>query len=180
MTLWVFGYGSLMWNPEFDYQERRRACVHGFTRGFSMASVHHRGTAEHPGLVLALDPKRGGSCEGLAFRVAPKDEVEVIQALRERELISSAYIEATLPAQFDGHRQERVLAFIMDQSHAQYRGHLTLEEQAQIIAQAVGGRGPNWEYLYNTAAHLRDLGVEDPDMNWLETRVREIRGECLA
>lgn len=180
MSLWVFGYGSLMWNPEFDYVQKRRACVHGFSRGFSMASVHHRGTAESPGLVLALDPNRTARCEGIAFQVAPENEPAVIQALRERELISSAYIEATLPAQFDTGDTIEVLAFIMDQSHVQYRGHLSLEEQAQIIAISVGGRGPNWEYLYNTAAHLRDLGVEDHDLNWLEDRVREIRHERLA
>ena len=180
MSLWVFGYGSLMWNPEFDYLQKRRACVHGFTRGFSMASVHHRGTAEAPGLVLALDPQLGAQCEGIVFEVAAHNEAAVIQALRERELVSSAYIEAILPAQFDGGSSIQVLAFIMDQSHTQYCGHLTLEEQAQIIARSVGGRGPNWDYLYNTAAQLRELGVDDADMNWLEVRVREIRHERLA
>ena len=94
-ALWVFGYGSLMWNPGFGYAERVLASLPGFARTFCMRSIHHRGTVEKPGLVLALDPHPGAHCRGLAFRVTPGEEGGTLAYLRERELISSAYLEET-------------------------------------------------------------------------------------
>ena len=88
MTIWVFGYGSLLWNPGFDPAEAVTATLSGYHRSFCMLSIHHRGTAEKPGLVLALD-EADATCTGVAFRVAPADQVRVLAELRERELISS-------------------------------------------------------------------------------------------
>jgi cation transport protein ChaC len=139
-----------------------------------MRSIHHRGTPEAPGLVLALDPHPGAACHGLAFAVAPRHRDATVSYLRERELISSAYVERTLPLRLEDGRTVEALSYVVDTEHAQYCGGLPLEEQAQIIAGAVGGRGPNAEYLYNTAAHLAELGIEDADLTWLATRVREI------
>jgi glutathione-specific gamma-glutamylcyclotransferase len=173
-VMWVFGYGSLMWNPGFAFADRRRARLDGFHRCFCMRSVHHRGTPEHPGLVLALDAQRGAVCEGLAFAVPGADAPEVLDALRQRELISSAYLEARLPLQLQGGNRVEAVTFIVDPQHVQYCGTLDLEEQAGIIARAVGGRGPNTEYLWNTADHLAELGIHDADLTWLSSRVREL------
>jgi len=170
MTMWVFGYGSLLWNPGFEVEETQIGVMHGYARSFCMRSIHHRGTPEHPGLVLALDEQKGASCEGVALRVKAGTEAETLAYLRERELISSAYLEKNLTVHlYTGDKIEAV-TYMIDPDHAQYC-HLDLEEQAQVIAHAVGDRGPNTEYLHNTAAHLVELGIEDADLNWLSKRV---------
>jgi glutathione-specific gamma-glutamylcyclotransferase len=174
MTLWVFGYGSLMWNAGFPVAERSLATLAGHSRSFCMWSVHHRGTDAHPGLVLALDPRPGASVEGLALRAEDGHEEETLGYLRERELISSAYLEARVRLALEDGRGVDAVAFVVDTAHRQYCSHLTLEEQAQVIASAVGGRGPNTEYLWNTVSHLHELGIPDPDLDWLAHRVREI------
>ncbi len=173
--MWVFGYGSLVWNPEFPVAERIVARLHGFARSFCMSSIHHRGTPDLPGLVLALDARPEASCTGLGLRVAGGHEEATLAALRERELISSAYLERRLPLDLADGRKVEAVAYVVDQHHDQYRGRLPLEDQARIIADATGGRGPNDEYLYNTSAHLSDLGISDPDLDWLATRVRALR-----
>jgi len=174
--LWVFGYGSLLWNPGFAAVERRVARLWGWRRGFCMASIHHRGTEAAPGLVLALDAAAGAYCDGLAFRVAARDAAGVLAYLRGRELISSAYLETTQMVEFrDATRQDGVLTYVIDPRHAQYRGDLSLEDQARIIARAAGGRGPNDEYLRNTAAHLANMGLADADLDWLVDRVRALK-----
>lgn len=139
-----------------------------------MRSIHHRGTDEDPGLVLALDEAPGASCEGVALRAEPGQEAETLAYLRERELISSAYLEREVDLSLVDGRTVRALAYVIDATHVQYCGGLPLEEQAQIIARAVGGRGPNTEYLYNTASHLHELGLADPDLDWLVRRVQAI------
>ena len=174
--LWVFGYGSLIWNPGFPVVEQRIARLQGWHRSFCMSSIHHRGTVEAPGLVLALDAAEGAHCDGLAFRVEPADADATVTYLRERELISSAYLETRQRVGFrDGTVQGDVLTFVIDPKHEQYRGHLSLETQARIIAHAVGGRGSNDEYLINTAAHLTELGLADDDLDWLVGRVRALK-----
>ncbi len=176
MTMWVFGYGSLVWNPGFEYDERVIARLPGYHRSFCMRSVHHRGTHEDPGLVLALDRIDGTDCSGLAFSVKAGQEAAVLAYLRERELISSAYLEKDLDLELSDGRRVTAVTYVVDPDHVQYCGGMDLEEQAQIIAKAVGGRGPNTEYLYNTTAHLHELGIEDAELDWLVTRVRQIVG----
>ena len=148
----------------------------GWHRSFCMRSIHHRGTEENPGLVLALDRAAEAVCHGVAFRVQDGAEAETLATLRERELISSAYLEDWLPLEIDG-AQVTTLCYVIDPAHVQYCGGLPLAEQAQIIAQAVGGRGPNCEYLFNTADHLAQLGIEDADLSWLAAQVRALRAE---
>ncbi|MGB8812433.1 MAG: gamma-glutamylcyclotransferase [Paracoccaceae bacterium] len=172
---WVFGYGSLIWNPGFPVTETRVARLHGWHRSFCMRSIHHRGTVAAPGLVLALDRANGAHCDGVAFRVMPGSEAETLALLRERELISSAYLEEWLTVDLSGGGQAKTLAYVIDPDHVQYCGGLPLEEQARIIAQAIGGRGPNHEYLFNTTDHLLGLGIEDVDLTWLTNRVRDLR-----
>ena len=173
-ALWVFGYGSLIWHPGFAVAERAVARLDGWHRSFCMRSIHHRGTVEAPGLVLALDRADGAHCDGVAFRVEPGAEEATIAALRERELISSAYVEDWLTLRLADGRGVRALAYVIDPDHVQYCGGLALEEQAQIIAAATGGRGPNRDYLWSTAAHLAELGIADADLDWLADRVRAI------
>ena len=173
--LWIFGYGSLMWHPGFTHEEAVIASLPGYRRGFLMRSIHHRGTPERPGLVLALDRVRDGArvqpCTGLAFRVTPGTEPETMAALRERELISYAYKEARLPVDLADGRRVSAVTYVIDRAHPQYTGPLDLEEQARIIATAVGGRGPNREYLFNTHAHLARLGIRDAEIDWLVSRL---------
>ncbi|WP_424975593.1 gamma-glutamylcyclotransferase [Dinoroseobacter sp. S124A] len=172
--LWVFGYGSLIWNPEFPVAEQGIARLDGWHRSFCMRSIHHRGTETDPGLVLALDTAPDSYCDGVAFRVVPGTEAETMAALRERELVSSAYLEITAPVTLRDGRAVTAVTYVVDQAHVQYCGNLPLEDQAQIIARAVGGRGPNTEYLRNTESHLREIGLRDPDLAWLVARVEEL------
>ena len=173
MTLWVFGYGSLLWNPGFEPAEQEIATLQGYERSFCMRSIHHRGSVEDPGLVLALDKAEDGLCDGVAFRVEDGAEYDTLAYLRERELISSAYLEKFLPIELQGGYSAEAVVYVIDPHHVQYC-NLDKEEQARIIADAVGGRGPNTEYLYNTADHLSELGIADADLNWLADRVRSL------
>lgn len=179
-ALWIFGYGSLMWNPGFDHAERRIARLHGFHRSFCMRSIHHRGTPEEPGLVLALDAAAGAVCDGVAFAVAEAGREATLAYLRERELVSSAYLETVQEIELAGGERVPAVAFIVDTAHVQYCGGLPLDDQARIIARAVGGRGPNCEYLWNTVAALAGLGLHDPDLAWLADRVRQLRAAATG
>ncbi len=174
MALWVFGYGSLLWNPGFPVAETAIGELPGYARSFCMRSIHHRGTEADPGLVLALDQQPDASCTGMALRTAPGTEDTTLAYLRERELISSAYVEKTLDVNLTDGRTVSSLVYVVDETHVQYCGGLPLEDQAQIIAKAVGGRGPNTEYLYNTADHLRSVGLDDADLEWLTARVKAL------
>ena len=176
--LWVFGYGSLMWNPEFAHDEAVLATLEGWHRSFCMRSVHHRGSAAAPGLVLALDALAQARCQGLALRVRPGTHDATMQALRARELVSSAYFETTVPLSLADGRQVEAVTYVIDPDHAQYCGGLPLDEQAEIIARAQGDRGPNDEYLFNTAAHLQELGIEDAELTWLARVVRAMQGDA--
>ncbi|WP_317055836.1 gamma-glutamylcyclotransferase [Roseovarius rhodophyticola] len=175
MTMWVFGYGSLVWNPGFEPSARELATLPGYHRSFCMRSIHHRGTEAEPGLVLALDEYPEAVCRGIALAVAEGQEDSVLAYLRERELISSAYLEKNLGLRLDDGREVEAVTYVVDADHVQYCGGIALEEQAQIISQAIGGRGPNDEYLYQTQAHLAELGISDPDLEWLVKRVRSLR-----
>lgn len=174
---WVFGYGSLMWMPGFDYAERRLARLDDFRRSFCLQSWHYRGTRERPGLVLGLDWAPGASCIGVALRIRPSDETHVRDYLAKRELVSYAYFETLYPVTLlcegagQGETRE-ALCYIVDRTHEQYAGKLDLEAQAEIILAAAGRSGPNAEYLMKTLAHLQELGIPDPDLERLGELVR--------
>ncbi|WP_298257807.1 gamma-glutamylcyclotransferase [uncultured Litoreibacter sp.] len=173
--LWVFGYGSLMWNPGFEPEEQVLARLDGFHRSFCMWSIHHRGSEEEPGLVLALD-EADTTCDGVAMRVKDHERDAVLAYLRERELVSAAYVEQVHDLELRDGRKVPALCYVIERDHIQYCGGMELEQQAQVIAKAVGGRGPNTEYLYNTAQQLDAFEITDTDMNWLVTRVRQLAG----
>jgi cation transport protein ChaC len=182
---WVFGYGSLMWRPDFPFAERARATVHRYHRAFCITSTHYRGTAERPGLVLGLD--RGRSCTGVAFRITPADVAGVIAYLRERELIYGVYREAHVPALVhaaDGVREIRAMTYIAERLHPSYAGGLPIKVQAQIIRAARGISGDNLDYAINTVRHLAALGIREPVLDRLiavagAVAVRD-RGDTLS
>lgn len=171
---WVFGYGSLIWDPGFAPAETARAWLTGYARSFCLRSIQHRGTASLPGLVLGLDAQPEAECGGLALRIADHDHDEVLAYLRARELVTDAYQEAILPLRLEDGRRIEALAYVMRRDHVQYAGGLPVDEQARIIAQAHGGRGPNADYLFNTAAHLAQIGLGDSDMDHLSDKVRRL------
>ncbi len=167
---WVFGYGSLMWRPGFDWTERRRARLIGWRRSFCLRSIRYRGTPEAPGLVLGLDAEPGAVCEGVAYR--PADPFAARDYLRERELVTYAYRETALPLLLDDGTEAAALTYVIDRAHAQYAGGLSRAEQAAIIARCAGPMGPNAEYLANTMEHLAALGVRDSELEALDAAVR--------
>ena len=173
--LWVFGYGSLIWDPGFAYTRTEVARLPGWHRSFCMTSIHYRGTAEAPGLVLALDRADTGHCDGLAFEVPPEAREETLAILRERELISYAYEEEWLDIELASGQRVNALTYVINRDHGQYSGALALEAQAQIIAKSCGLRGPNCDYLFATTDHLAKLGIADADLVWLSARVRQLR-----
>jgi len=156
--LWRFGYGSLMWRPGFDFIESAPALLDGYHRAFCLYSHHHRGTIERPGLVLGLD--QGGSCRGLAFRVAAERAVAVVSYLDERELGHYAYVAKTLPVVVNG---EEVLAYtyVADPNHPLYAGDIGLRRSAAMIMDAQGVSGLNRDYLINTVRQLESMKLVD-------------------
>jgi len=162
---WVFGYGSLMWRPGFDYLERQPATLHGRRRAFCIYSVHHRGTPERRGLVLGLAP--GGATRGAAYRVADAAWPETYAYLREREQPTETYVEASAMVRLAVGRRLATLIFLSDTDHPQWAGLLSLERQAEMIAGARGLSGPNIDYLRDLVEHLRAEGVRDRSMEAL-------------
>jgi cation transport protein ChaC len=160
---WVFGYGSLMWRPGFAHTETCRAKLHGFRRSLCVTSHIYRGTRERPGLVLGLD--RGGSCVGLAFRVPQELREEVLTYLRDRELVTSVYLERMLPVRLESGENVVAVTYVVDRTHEQYAGAMDEAAAVRIVSGAVGQAGPNEEYVLNTIAHLKALGIHD---RWLE------------
>ena len=172
--LWVFGYGSLIWNPGFTAAEAHVASLDDFRRSFCMWSIHHRGTPERPGLVLALDAAPGHICRGIAYRVREGEEPAVLAALRERELVSSAYREEWHSLRLAGGARVTAVTYVVERDHEQYTGELPVERQAQVIAAAEGGRGRNDDYLFRTVAQLEELSLGEPELEHLARRVRDL------
>ena len=166
--LWVFGYGSLMWNPGFHYAYNTLARSHGYHRDFAMRSVRHRGTPDMPGLVLTLCP--GGSCVGRAFKVPPKDAMRVYDYLIEREISTYAYKPALIKIVVDSH-SVAALTFVPKLGAAEFTPGKSLDQQAEIIAQAHGGMGTNRDYLTNTNEQLKALGLTNKRFQALEQKV---------
>lgn len=169
---WVFGYGSLMWRPGFEWAERRPAILQGRRRAFCIYSVHHRGTPERPGLVLGLTS--GGSVRGVAYRVSAGLWPEVQAYLREREQPTETYVEAEVRVRLDSGDTTACLTFLSDTRHPQWAGSLSSEAQARLIAGARGLSGRNIDYLADLVAHLREAGIRDRGMERLLARVAEL------
>ncbi len=194
-NLWIFGYGSLMWRPGFEFLEQRQAVLHGYHRSFCIYSHHHRGTLENPGLVLGLDT--GGSCIGCAFEVDGENVPAVVAYLNERELVGHifpetlleekrllgyAYTPRLLDVTLKGNgpcEAETVVTaytFVADQVHEHYAGKLSISDSATLIMNAVGTSGLNRDYLINTIRHLEQTGYTEPELHALLTEVENRTG----
>ncbi|OGA48947.1 MAG: hypothetical protein A3F74_14635 [Betaproteobacteria bacterium RIFCSPLOWO2_12_FULL_62_58] len=169
--VWVFGYGSLMWNPAFHYVERRTARIHGFHRQFCLWSRDGRGTPERPGLMLSLES--GGSCTGVAYRIAPKAAVTELDLLWRREMASRSY----RPVWVNLHMRQGMepgIAFAVNRAHERYVPRLDADTIARYLATGRGTNGDCCDYLFDTVDHLRELGIHDRRMEALAQRVREL------
>lgn len=163
--LWIFGYGSLMWRPGFEWVERIPATLAGYHRALCILSVHHRGTPERPGLVLGLD--RGGSCRGIAFRVEPVKAEATLAYLREREQVTSVYLETRHRLRLMDGRLVMGVAYTADRKHAQYARGLTHESLLERVKDSVGVSGRNPDYVRATVQELEKLGLRDPKLTRL-------------
>jgi len=165
---WLFGYGSLIWNPMVVHTDRRIATVHGYHRGFYLYSRINRGTWDNPGLVLGLD--RGGCCHGMAFRI-PRHVIEQeFRLLWRREMMTGAYHPRWLQVRMDGEFAgvpQRALAFVMNRGHEAYAGRLPDARVVACLRHACGLYGPAREYLQQTMLGLATNGVEDPYLDRL-------------
>ena len=163
--LWVFGYGSLMWRPGFDCEERQLATLHGFHRALCVLSHHHRGTPDQPGVVLGLD--RGGSCRGIAFRVAKAKGDDTIAYLRAREQVTMVYRETQHRVRLADGRVVDALAYTVDRRHKQYAACLDRPDLLRLVQQGIGVSGANPDYVRATHQHLGELGLRDATLAWL-------------
>jgi len=170
--VWVFGYGSLMWNPAIHVRASKCAHVRGYHRTFCLTVSAGRGTTERPGLMLGID--RGGSCAGIAHCIAAEEVESELTILWYREMLSGAYEPRWLNAQIDDVGRARVLAFVLNRSHPRYERALGEETMAARIAVAEGFLGTNRDYLFRTVSHLADAGLTDAPMARLAERVREL------
>lgn len=171
--LWVFGYGSLMWRPGFDFVERIPARLIGEHRALCVYSFVHRGTPEQPGLVLGLD--RGGACRGIAFRVADAQRAATVAYLREREQVTSVYREVrrSVWLEDDARRRISALTYVVDRGHPQYAGRLNPAEQLRLVRQGHGHSGANRDYVLSTVRALEAQGCRDPQLHRLAELLRD-------
>jgi glutathione-specific gamma-glutamylcyclotransferase len=170
--LWVFAYGSLMWRPGFDFVERLPARVIGAHRSLCVLSYRHRGTPERPGLVLGLD--RGGTCRGIAYRIAESKRAATITYLREREQVTKVYRESLRAVWLlgDPERQVQALCYMVDRAHPQYAGRLSLDQQLHHVRQGHGHSGANRDYVISTVQELEALGFRDANLHLLAERLK--------
>lgn len=156
---WVFGYGSLMWAPGFEFEEAQLADLGGFHRDLCILSYVFRGTPEVPGLVMGLNPK--GRCTGRAFRVRAEFREQTVQYLHEREMINDVYEPSWLNVTLAKGEKVSAYTFVARQNHPQYVGHYSLDQKVKLVLQGVGRGGTSLEYLENTIQHLQELSICD-------------------
>ena len=169
-SLWVFGYGSLMWRPGFAYARRHKALLRGWRRSLCVLSHVYRGSPERPGLVLGLD--RGGACPGVAFKIDAVLRETTIRYLREREQVTAVYLERVAPVTLESGDRVLAMTYIADRRHDQYAGRLSREAMLEYVRAGKGKFGDNAEYIVETNDHLLALGVRDPDLEWLSAKLR--------
>lgn len=169
--VWIFGYGSLMWRPNFEYLEMRPALLRGYHRALCIYSTRYRGTWERPGLVLGLD--RGGSCRGRAMRVADAKADEVIAYLYEREMVHHVYHPKWLPVEIPAGRVA-AYAFVADRANEKYIAHLSDADAVKLVLQGCGTGGQCLDYLKTTIRHLDELGIAEGRLHRI-TRLAEER-----
>jgi cation transport protein ChaC len=170
--VWIFAYGSLMWDADFPRAETEPALLRGYHRSFCLYSYDYRGTRTRPGLTLGLD--RGGACRGIALRLPPETLAEAVDRLWEREMTAPRVYDMRLLPVRTACAFRMALAFTVRRDHADYAGRLSLEAAARIIAGAVGRRGACRDYLADTVSHLAGLGITDASLQRLAQRVEAL------
>ena len=176
--VWVFAYGSLMWNPAIHVAESKRAVAHGFHRAFCLTLSIGRGSEDKPGLMLALD--EGGEAVGVAHRIATGEVESELKILWFREMLSGAYSPRWIEVDIEGNGTVHALAFVINREHPRYVNNLSQTEIARRMAMAEGILGTNRDYLYRTVRHMEELGVADGPMHDLETQVRQFANEPIS
>ena len=171
--IWLFGYGSLMWNPCIDYCDRQSALLYGYHRSYCLQTPVGRGTPEQPGLMLAL--KRGGSCNGIAYQIDWAVAEHELDVVWNREMISGAY-QPRLVMLRTPLGLKRSIAFTINTQHKLYVDNMPLEQAAAMIATASGWLGSCADYLHNTVENLDKLGVGDGPMHTLLKLVQAQQG----
>jgi cation transport protein ChaC len=171
--LWVFGYGSLMWRPGFEFIEQAPARLIGEHRALCVYSFDHRGTPEKPGLVLGLD--RGGACRGIAFRIAAIRRSDTVKYLRDREQTTHVYREVMRSVWLENEARQRVsaLTYVVDRGHVQYAGRLSLPEQLRHVQQGHGRSGNNRDYVLSTVKSIEAQGFRDEQLHQLAMMLRD-------
>ena len=162
--VWVFGYGSLIWNPLMEFADRRPARIHGYHRGFYLWSKVNRGSPEVPGLVLGLDI--GGSCQGVAYRLHDEKLMVELGLLWRREMVMGTYMPRWVKAKI-GDRVVRAIAFVVNRGKSGYTGRLDDQQIVSIALKACGHYGSCADYLINTATSLEVAGIADPRLSRL-------------
>lgn len=167
--VWLFAYGSLIWNPALEFAERHVVTVHGWHRGFCMWSRVNRGTPERPGLVLALD--RGGRCTGVAYRIPGTVAVDELRLLWRREMLLGSYTPRWVHATH-GSNSLRALAFVVNRERPGYAGRMPVENIAEIVRNATGKLGTGLDYLHMTLDGLAAHGIRDPHILKIDAQLR--------
>lgn len=173
-AFWVFGYGSLMWNPAIHVAESSRARLYGYHRAFCLHLVIGRGRPKQPGLMLGLDS--GGSCVGIAHRIAPEHVESETEILWLREMIGSGYVPKSVELEIDS-RRVRGLTFIANRASKRFAGRVPFDKAVRRLATAEGDIGTNRDYLYRTIEHLNEFGLKEGPLHELERAVRKRAGD---
>lgn len=171
--VWVFGYGSLMWNPAFLFAERQLGTVRGYHRRFCLWLSRGRGSPDCPGLMLALD--RGGTCRGIAFRIPAAQVRDELLLVWRREMLSGAYLARWVTVATEN-GPVRAVTFVVNQRHARYAGKLSETETAERIMAAAGELGSCLDYFDRTVRILRTLQVNDAALERIETEIGRRNG----
>lgn len=176
--LWIFAYGSLVWNPAMRIAERRLAVICGWHRSFCLSVAVGRGTPAEPGLVLGLD--RGGVCQGIAYRIAERDIGLELPILWNREMLIGGYTPIWVEAiGGDGRTLGSAISFAIDHDHEHYAGGLPQDERIRRLATAKGSWGSSADYLFRTIRSLRQYGIHDEEMERLGDLVTARSCGCL-
>ena len=173
-AFWVFGYGSLMWNPAFHVAESARARLYGYHRSFCLHLVIGRGRPGNPGLMLGLDV--GGSCVGIAHRIAPRHIESETEILWLREMVGSGYVPKLVELDLEGNRVSG-LTFIANRASKRFAGRIPFQTAVQRMAAAEGDIGTNRDYLYRTIDHLNEFDLKQGPLHALERAVRKMAGD---
>ena len=170
-SMWVFGYGSLIWNPALYFTEKKRGTVHGYHRRFCLWSTIGRGSPSRPGLMLGLE--RGGSCKGIFYKIDRREIRTELDIVFRRELITAAYRPTWVSARVLGKSPFKAIAFVINRAHNRYAGMLDDETVIQTIADAKGTLGSCSDYLYETVLQLENLGMPDRHLASIARHVRQ-------